>query len=86
MGFVMIKPPPPHPHPYTHTHHYAFSPQTYFSLNLPPPGPGTGITPGASTVSIPFFILFLVQREIWEECALNFKVGGLIVFFIKAAV
>lgn len=28
----------------------------------------------------------LVQREICEECALNFKVGGLIVFFIKAAV
>lgn len=22
-----------------------------------------------------------LQREIWEECALNFKVGGLIVFF-----
>lgn len=33
----------------------------------------------------PFFFL-LAQREIWEECALNCKVGGLIVFFIKAAV
>lgn len=28
--------------------------------------------------------LFLwVWQEIWEECALNFKAGGLIVFFIK---
>lgn len=43
-----------------------------------------GITLGTSNLSS--FFSSLVQREIWEECALNFKVGGLIVFFIKAAV